>query len=232
MFHFRCPLCGLSVPVSKFHPEERDNDIQLLEFSGLGRGKGFRVSESCSILHDDDELKDKIVSRVEYLHYSWMEEGLVEKEMYGRILLLVNDYNRLDIENKAFAIKVRSLEINELQYKLEKDKMIEELKEKERITGYIKIIKDICSGTLDIDKGNDVILILDEIDEESEHELIGLFLKIKYNERRKIKKRLCYLNDYTKCFFYCLSKLPEPKTVAERIDEYLQKNPFPYCLMK
>ena len=45
-----CPLCGRHVPEKVFNPESLDSDIYAVLVSGLGRGKGFAVSEPFSIL--------------------------------------------------------------------------------------------------------------------------------------------------------------------------------------
>jgi hypothetical protein len=46
-----CPLCGRHVPENVFDPSDFENDIYGVEVSGLGRGRGFRVTSSYSLLN-------------------------------------------------------------------------------------------------------------------------------------------------------------------------------------
>ena len=57
-----CPLCGKLAHLSRFNPDEYDDDIQVVEMKGLGRGKGFEVTSRFSAL-GDEELMDLISSR-------------------------------------------------------------------------------------------------------------------------------------------------------------------------
>jgi len=45
-----CPLCGRFVSLRNFDPSGFDSDIYAVNVVGLGRGRGFAVSESFSIL--------------------------------------------------------------------------------------------------------------------------------------------------------------------------------------
>lgn len=56
MSHLVCPLCGLSVPLKKFDEDQDLEDIVITEFRGLGRGRGFEVAGTYSILGDKDLL--------------------------------------------------------------------------------------------------------------------------------------------------------------------------------
>jgi len=47
-----CPLCGRFVSLSRFDPSGFDNDIYAVNMVGLGRGKGFAVGPSFSVLND------------------------------------------------------------------------------------------------------------------------------------------------------------------------------------
>ena len=47
-----CPMCGRHVPENVFDPKSMDADIYAVHVSGLGRGKGFAVSEPFSVLGD------------------------------------------------------------------------------------------------------------------------------------------------------------------------------------
>ena len=64
MSHVVCPMCGLSVPLSKFWETVYDeiDDIEAVSFRGLGRGRGFEKTETYSVL-DDTELCEAVASR-------------------------------------------------------------------------------------------------------------------------------------------------------------------------
>ena len=64
MSHIVCPLCGLSVPLSKFWQTIGNTieDIETVSFTGLGRGRGFEKSEAYSVL-DDKEICDAVAVR-------------------------------------------------------------------------------------------------------------------------------------------------------------------------
>lgn len=46
-------MCGLSVPLRKFDEEQDLDDIKIVEYRGLGRGRGFEVAGTYSILEND-----------------------------------------------------------------------------------------------------------------------------------------------------------------------------------
>ena len=52
MSQLACPLCGRFVSLSRFDPSGFDNDIYAVNMVGLGRGKGFAVGTSFSVLND------------------------------------------------------------------------------------------------------------------------------------------------------------------------------------
>ena len=62
--HVNCPLCGRSQALSRFNPEILDNDVYLVSFRGLGRGKGFIKSGEHSILHPGDPTVELIKNRM------------------------------------------------------------------------------------------------------------------------------------------------------------------------
>ncbi len=41
MSHVNCPLCGRNQALSKFNPKALDDDIYVVSFRGLDRGRGF-----------------------------------------------------------------------------------------------------------------------------------------------------------------------------------------------
>ena len=75
MSQLACPLCGRFVSLSRFDPSGFDNDIYAVNMVGLGRGKGFAVGPSFSVL-DDLTITGAIASRCRIIL------GLIE----GRII--------------------------------------------------------------------------------------------------------------------------------------------------
>ena len=49
-----CPLCGRFVALSIFDPSRFEPDIFAVNVKGLGRGRGFAVSETFSVLGDQE----------------------------------------------------------------------------------------------------------------------------------------------------------------------------------
>ena len=52
MSQLACPLCGRFVSLNGFDPSNFESDIYAVNRTGLGRGRGFAVSESFSVLGD------------------------------------------------------------------------------------------------------------------------------------------------------------------------------------
>ena len=50
MSQLACPLCGRFVSLNGFDPSNFESDIYAVNRTGLGRGRGFAVSESFSVL--------------------------------------------------------------------------------------------------------------------------------------------------------------------------------------
>ena len=49
---FGCPICGKNSSYSKYNPINFNDDILGIEVRGLGRGRGFEVTERYSLLGD------------------------------------------------------------------------------------------------------------------------------------------------------------------------------------
>lgn len=47
-----CPLCGKHTPDTAFDPSDFEDDIYGVEVTGLGRGRGFAVTQRISLLDD------------------------------------------------------------------------------------------------------------------------------------------------------------------------------------
>jgi len=73
---FSCPLCGKFQSIRYFNPEEFDDDIQIVQVKGLGRGMGVKVVERRSLFEGDNpELVDKIGDRIAILYDLFWEEA-------------------------------------------------------------------------------------------------------------------------------------------------------------
>ena len=79
MSHLVCPLCGKNAPLSTLNPSVLDLDLKVVSFQGLGRGKGFKVSEKWSILGDDD-VTPVISERIVDLCKMLVNEGIIKKD--------------------------------------------------------------------------------------------------------------------------------------------------------
>ena len=65
----KCPLCGKVNPITRYDPSNFDNDILIVKFRGLGRGKGFEVAEKYSLLDGSNPaLLALIRDRVAVIH--------------------------------------------------------------------------------------------------------------------------------------------------------------------
>ena len=71
MSHVNCPLCGRNQALSKFNPESLDDDIYLVSFRGLGRGRGFeKTGETSTMAPGDpvtDQVKDRCLAIIDFL---------------------------------------------------------------------------------------------------------------------------------------------------------------------
>ncbi len=86
--HFQCPVCGRSVGAKGYDPEGRPLDVLGKSFRGLGRGRGFEVSDEESILHTnpDDPVLLKIKDRVADVYDMFFEDDEDEfEELVDRI---------------------------------------------------------------------------------------------------------------------------------------------------
>ena len=79
-----CPICGKFNSVRFYDPSNFEEDIQLVQVRGLGRGKGVEITEKYSLLDGSDpELLDLISDRVAIIYkllYEDVEEDEAEEE--------------------------------------------------------------------------------------------------------------------------------------------------------
>ncbi len=63
MSHFRCAVCGKHSSIRTYDPESFEDEVELIRYTGLGRGRGFS-HEVVGSIDDDPELKEKMLNRV------------------------------------------------------------------------------------------------------------------------------------------------------------------------
>jgi vacuolar-type H+-ATPase subunit I/STV1 len=94
-----CPLCGRFVSLNGFDPSNFESDIYAVNRTGLGRGRGFAVSESFSVL-GDLTITGPIALRCRKIL------GLIE----GRVIPSSNDVSVLTLEVEKWkreALRIR-----------------------------------------------------------------------------------------------------------------------------
>ncbi len=80
MSHVNCPLCGRNQALSKFNPKALDDDIYVVSFRGLGRGKGFEKTGETSTMAPGnpvtEQVKDRCLAIINFL----LESGCANTE--------------------------------------------------------------------------------------------------------------------------------------------------------
>ena len=104
MSHLVCPLCGLSVPLSKFNPDNLELDLLVVGFKGLGRGKGFEKKDEHSIL-GDDEYSPVVAGRVLELCRMFIERDVLNREEVSEKLGLKSDTYAMSSQENLEEIK-------------------------------------------------------------------------------------------------------------------------------
>jgi hypothetical protein len=127
MSHLVCPLCGKNAPLSTLDPENQPLDLRTVSFRGLGRGKGFAVSEEVSIM-GDDEYTPIIAKRIQELFKLFVEKGEIDipiitsnDELYSK---QIKDLERQTSE-KNYKIHSLSNELDEVKDEYEIDKQVD-----------------------------------------------------------------------------------------------------------
>lgn len=101
MSHISCILCGLQKPLKSFDLEKLDLDIQLIQKTGLGRGKGWGDLWRESVLGDDvytPAFKERIL---EVLKFFLSEEIVKEEEIKS---ILNEKGPQIDIQNLPYIL--------------------------------------------------------------------------------------------------------------------------------
>ena len=77
---FRCPLCGKYSVVEKYNPDEYTNEIPIVEFKGLGRGKGFKKNEIGDAIINEPDLSNSIARKALEIVKYMIEQELMDKD--------------------------------------------------------------------------------------------------------------------------------------------------------
>lgn len=86
MTHLKCPLCGRLVDLTRFNPSTFDLDIYAVKLRGLGRGQGFTVDESFSLLTPGNNTVKQVKDRIIELCKLLMKNGyLTPKEVRSKL---------------------------------------------------------------------------------------------------------------------------------------------------
>jgi hypothetical protein len=82
--HILCPLCGWNRALSSYDPTNYANDILIVSFKGLGRGKGFEVATEQSLFGEniDPVFYEMIRKRIAELHalFEDVEEEIEDQD--------------------------------------------------------------------------------------------------------------------------------------------------------
>ena len=163
-------MCGLNVPLTSFDPQSLDLDLKLVSFRGLGRGKGFALSEMYSVL-GDDYYSSMAADRVISLSKLFLDEGIISfNQIFERLGLddeilnsgnyvTKNEYDKVIVQNMNYQgqLMIERENFRKIQYRLNSIKLDMEKKEKER-----KMEKIVNSILARIIQGCDVEIIEDD----------------------------------------------------------------------
>ena len=83
---FLCPLCGKQSSVRLYDPTKFDPDIYAIQKVGLGRGRGFKVTDQYSILNKENPTVELIKDRILLLSKTLIDNGcLTSKEILSTL---------------------------------------------------------------------------------------------------------------------------------------------------
>jgi hypothetical protein len=114
--HITCPVCGKSSFLRNFDPEKMRNNIYVYSVTGLGRGKGYRITARDSILHSPEHLhvRERLAARMIKVLGLLAETGTISKEQIIQGLglddVIKAPLAAMDEKNRQQAEKVSELE--------------------------------------------------------------------------------------------------------------------------
>ena len=120
---FQCPLCGRSVSIRKFDPENFVNDVIGISFVGLGYGRGFGVADKGSILDSGDPILDLIANRVLEISRFMMDAGIITENSlaYHLPVLESNKESQSKLESEVDALEVDNEELRNKNVRLDSE---------------------------------------------------------------------------------------------------------------
>ncbi len=116
MSQVKCPLCGKFNSIALYDPSNFDDDILVVKFRGLGRGKGFEIAEKYSLLDGSDPaLLNLISDRVAVVHDFLFEDRSEERDdLIDDINAALDIYDVFDnLHDAADALLDQFLEFDE-----------------------------------------------------------------------------------------------------------------------
>ena len=221
MSHIRCPLCGKNAPISTFDPSSLDFDLTVVSFRGLGRARGFAVSDEHSVL-GDDVFSPQVAERVLGLCRMFLDTGIIDSEQTMRKLGL-DSAIKIPSELPKFThpptTHVRSAssgaQMAQARETIEQQKKafaLERLINSELVKfvkyyPYVEINENELPWSIEIT----------DIDEECLLVLITLFKTFNYDERKTLLKRVNTIHPVVQNFLEVLTR--REKTISERLLE-------------
>ncbi len=105
MSHVNCPLCGRNQALSKFNPKALDDDIYVVSFRGLGRGRGFEKTGETSTMTPKDPVTDQVKGRCLAIIDFLLESGCANLE---EVYETLNIQNPQELQNHEDHINGRA----------------------------------------------------------------------------------------------------------------------------
>jgi hypothetical protein len=253
MSHLVCPLCGLSVPLSKFNPESLDLDLRVVSFRGLGRGKGFEKQDEHSIL-DDDEYSPVVAGRVLELCRMFIESDVLSREEVSEKLGLMTDSSAISNQEHLEEIKhlkgeldslnlIRRQEVESYQEQVNQAlalteaaeasyrNVVAELKKlQEEATTTQKVNYILSQGKKLLDRSHvkmDDSPLYVEVDENTPEFIIflqALLPELNSGLRKGVLDRVRVRDDSVKLLLESLSRLPGLMAVQEKLLEFQSRD--------
>ena len=126
MTHLICPLCGLSVPLSKLDRGNFPIDLRTISFRNAGYRKGFAPNEPVSVM-GDEEITPVIASRVKGLYDFFVVHGEIIPPVdpeCASLLVQLNEVKRRLSAEETSNLRLET-EMNELEEDHELDRQVD-----------------------------------------------------------------------------------------------------------
>ena len=210
MTHLVCPMCGLSVPLQKFNPEDVELDINVVSFRGLGRGKGFEKTNVESIL-GDDYYTPMIGARAKAICNLVNGTSLLNG-------IVFSDLKRIAQMNSPKEPKQNNSN-NSVSY-LRKIRELEKDKEDEmEIKKLLKKLHNVINCSFELNYKLEVMIRIEELNPDEIVYLFEYFKASSKEKRRILYDRIVTNNPDVKGLLIDLLFMRIPKTYAEKLME-------------